>query len=430
MKNATDVVFLVSLVVVTNFVFVNSVLLSQEPPPFNKPPIIRNILGSRSGNANSGYGYSGRNDRRSGLVGPAKAPVVTLAKNPIDQSIANDANLTVGSGIRQSAFQEPPVRGENLGVQPIDDPFGDLLSAPQKNSFLNESGQNRGASLVAKQNPSGNRGDGRSSINDGTRVAVVQPRLVLSAPRQDSILRKPTNLNPLPNSRLGSQKTILQDAPSVQQDAPSVQQDAPSVQPDVPESQAEIVEPTPDASSNRSFPGGSLGDSSSLRQQEDDLRQQTYELNCREINGVMLKRSVKDIALKMGPQVESGKSIPQFCSFEGIPAMERQWLPQDFNWTASAVCSKPLDFQHIQLERYGHSRGPVLQPIFSAAHFFGNVAINPYKVGIHPPNECIYALGYYRPGDCAPWLREPFPLSVKGAASQALYTIGYSAILR
>jgi hypothetical protein len=38
---------------------------------------------------------------------------------------------------------------------------------------------------------------------------------------------------------------------------------------------------------------------------------------------------------------------------------------------------------------------------------------------MNPPGECMYALGYYRPGSCAPWLIPPIPLSVRGAAAQA-----------
>ena len=38
----------------------------------------------------------------------------------------------------------------------------------------------------------------------------------------------------------------------------------------------------------------------------------------------------------------------------------------------------------------------------------------PYKMGLELPNECVYTLGYYRPGDCAPYLFDPLPISVRG----------------
>ena len=71
------------------------------------------------------------------------------------------------------------------------------------------------------------------------------------------------------------------------------------------------------------------------------------------------------------------------------------------------------------MEGYGHSAGPVLQPVLSGAHFFLNIATLPYQMGMSPPNECEYALGYYRPGSCAPWLLPPIPLSVRGALLEA-----------
>jgi hypothetical protein len=91
------------------------------------------------------------------------------------------------------------------------------------------------------------------------------------------------------------------------------------------------------------------------------------------------------------------------------------WKRTTFTWTASATCNKPLYFEQTQVERYGHSAGPILQPIVSAAHFFAAVPLLPYKMGVDPPMECQYSLGYYRPGSCAPYMIEPFPISLRGA---------------
>jgi len=93
-------------------------------------------------------------------------------------------------------------------------------------------------------------------------------------------------------------------------------------------------------------------------------------------------------------------------------------------WKASGLCHKPLYFEEVQLERYGHTAGPVLQPVLSGAHFFMNIATLPYQMGMSPPNECEYALGYYRPGSCAPWLLPPVPLSVRGGLMQAGAIVG------
>jgi len=111
--------------------------------------------------------------------------------------------------------------------------------------------------------------------------------------------------------------------------------------------------------------------------------------------------------------------VPTECTLGDEQFAYRTWEPVTFAWKASALCHKPLYFEEVQLERYGHTTGPVLQPAVSGAHFFLNIATLPYKMGINPPNECQYALGYYRPGSCAPWLVPPAPLSVRGGLLQA-----------
>ena len=114
-----------------------------------------------------------------------------------------------------------------------------------------------------------------------------------------------------------------------------------------------------------------------------------------------------------------GWEVPNTCRFVGETFEPRQWVESTYTWTASALCHKPLYFEEEQLERYGHSAGPYVQPIVSGAHFFATIPLLPYKMGINPPDECQYALGYYRPGNCAPYLVSPFPLSVRGGLIQA-----------
>ncbi|MBC8350496.1 MAG: hypothetical protein H8E66_00820 [Planctomycetes bacterium] len=111
--------------------------------------------------------------------------------------------------------------------------------------------------------------------------------------------------------------------------------------------------------------------------------------------------------------------VPTECSLGDDKFEQREWLASTMTWKASGACHKPLYFEEVQLERYGHTAGPVLQPALSGAHFFLNIATLPYQMGMSPPNECEYALGYYRPGSCAPWLLPPIPLSVRGALLEA-----------
>jgi hypothetical protein len=116
--------------------------------------------------------------------------------------------------------------------------------------------------------------------------------------------------------------------------------------------------------------------------------------------------------------------LPQECTLGDEKFAGRNWVAMTWTWKASGLCHKPLYFEDYRLERYGHTAGPLLQPALSGAHFFLNIAILPYKMGINPPNECRYALGYYRPGSCAPWLLDPVPLSLRGA----VYEMGAVAV--
>ncbi|MCP4890314.1 MAG: hypothetical protein GY904_27425 [Planctomycetaceae bacterium] len=116
--------------------------------------------------------------------------------------------------------------------------------------------------------------------------------------------------------------------------------------------------------------------------------------------------------------------LPKECLIEQIAAAPRQWTPMTMTWKASNLCHTPLYFEDVNLERYGHTRGPLLEPFAQSAHFFGNILVLPYKMGVHSPRECQFALGYYRPGNCAPWIKPPVPISARGAIAQAATMTG------
>ena len=122
-------------------------------------------------------------------------------------------------------------------------------------------------------------------------------------------------------------------------------------------------------------------------------------------------------------------NIPLRCGIGNEAYAGRSFIPAAFQWKAPGHCHKPLYFEQVQLERYGHDAGPVMQPLISTAHFFANIAVMPYKMGIHPPHECQYSLGYFRPGNCAPYMLQPIPLSLRGAAVQAGVVTGAAALI-
>ncbi|MBS0210229.1 MAG: hypothetical protein JSS27_14890 [Planctomycetes bacterium] len=93
--------------------------------------------------------------------------------------------------------------------------------------------------------------------------------------------------------------------------------------------------------------------------------------------------------------------------------LTRGWNNTVFTWEPPGVCHRPVYFEQVNVERYGYTAG-VLQPGISAAHFFLTIPLLPYKVGAQPRRECVYTLGYYRPGSRVPYQRERLPISVRG----------------
>jgi hypothetical protein len=140
--------------------------------------------------------------------------------------------------------------------------------------------------------------------------------------------------------------------------------------------------------------------------------------------------TVDKVDLKIVISGTEGEDYPIECSIDdGTMHAGRCWEQTTYMWKASALCHKPLYFEDEQLERYGHSFSPCFQPFVSGAHFFTHVPVLPYCMGVEPPNECIYALGHYRPGDCAPYMCNPIPISPRGALFEAGAVVGTAAAI-
>jgi hypothetical protein len=156
---------------------------------------------------------------------------------------------------------------------------------------------------------------------------------------------------------------------------------------------------------------------------EETFGRQQQELKAACPSPKDLKR-IGDITTNIAP---SEGDLPRDCPLGDEVFQPRSFSPITYTWAASALCHKPLYFEDVQLERYGHMAGPWLQPFASGVNFFLTIPILPYKMGLETPNECLYTLGYYRPGDCAPYLFDPLPLSVRGAFFEAGAWVGACA---
>ena len=129
-------------------------------------------------------------------------------------------------------------------------------------------------------------------------------------------------------------------------------------------------------------------------------------------------------------RLKPGDAVPKECRLSGEEFFpDRDFSQICFMWKASALCHKPLYFEEEALERYGHTLvREEFQPIISGAKFFLTVPLLPYKMGLNPPCECVYTLGHYRPGNCAPYMMDPLPLSVRAGLLQAGAVVGGVAI--
>jgi len=103
---------------------------------------------------------------------------------------------------------------------------------------------------------------------------------------------------------------------------------------------------------------------------------------------------------------------------------QRPWMSYEFAWVASNMVHRPLYFEDLNLERYGNSACPTLQPAISAARFAAELSVLPYQMTLHRPRECIYLLGYCRPGSKAPNLAYVPPLRLDAAAVEAAAITG------
>jgi len=122
-------------------------------------------------------------------------------------------------------------------------------------------------------------------------------------------------------------------------------------------------------------------------------------------DGKITLKTIREISHDIRPSQTS--ALPEECVVDSNPYYGRHFGPSCVQWTASAVSTKAAYFEDVQLERYGHSRCPRLQPVISGARFFATIPLVPIKMGITPASECVYTLGHYRTGNWSPYMVEP-----------------------
>ncbi len=168
-----------------------------------------------------------------------------------------------------------------------------------------------------------------------------------------------------------------------------------------------------------------------LEKQRKELarEQRESEESCRKELAAIESDRISSIDLSIRVEGSAGKDFPYECAVGTKQHESRQWPQVTYNWKAAALCHKPLYFEQVQLERYGHSWGPYVQPLMSGAHFFATLPVLPYKMGIRTPCECVYSLGYYRPGSCAPYMIDPISFTWRAALFEGAAATGISFVI-
>ena len=112
-------------------------------------------------------------------------------------------------------------------------------------------------------------------------------------------------------------------------------------------------------------------------------------------------KPLRDISFNIGVSGEAPANVAAPSSRPdqtvGGREVRRGFADSMYYWQASNMVHRPLYFEQLYVERYGANFGP-MQPIASGVQFAADTALLPAKMVIHPPCECVYSLGYGRPG--------------------------------
>jgi hypothetical protein len=101
------------------------------------------------------------------------------------------------------------------------------------------------------------------------------------------------------------------------------------------------------------------------------------------------------------------------------PFIARNFAHIHYCWEPTNMYHRPIYFEDVALERYGHTRHYLLQPFVSGTKFAVQLLGLPYQMVLYPPCTRQYSLGYYRPGECVPYKYYQIPLNAEAALVEA-----------
>ena len=134
--------------------------------------------------------------------------------------------------------------------------------------------------------------------------------------------------------------------------------------------------------------------------------------------------SIAGIGTGTTPEDATDGRLPDPMPLPYGPDREAGWSVKTKHWVAPVYCHQPTYYEDVMLEHHGHERCVVLQPVLSGARFYTGIFFTPYLATLRPPLQDIPSAGHYRPGSCAPALRQrapydPTAIKVQAAATAA-----------
>jgi hypothetical protein len=132
--------------------------------------------------------------------------------------------------------------------------------------------------------------------------------------------------------------------------------------------------------------------------------------------------SISGIGTGSTPEDATEGRLPAPMSLPFGPDREPGWSVKTKHWVAPAYCHQPTYYEDVMLEHHGHERCPPLQPLLSGARFYTGIFFTPYLAYMRPPLRDIHNTGNYRPGSCAPGIRQRAPYDAGAIKVQALST--------
>jgi hypothetical protein len=115
--------------------------------------------------------------------------------------------------------------------------------------------------------------------------------------------------------------------------------------------------------------------------------------------------------------------------YESVQQRNEQWNWSLYSFAAADTFSHPLYFEDVMLERHGHERFPLLQPMISGARFFATYPMLPYLMTVRHPCNIEYKVGHFRVGDPVyPYIQRP-PYVRNAAIVQGAAVAGTALIL-